>query len=143
MTHYVLGFAFSKECNSVLLIKKQKPDWQKGKLNGIGGKIEKDELPIEAMVREFYEETGLVIPESDWREFAIMQGPGWSCNCFKTDSDKIHSYRQTTEEEPVIVQVGFLRHYELISNVPWLVNMALDSCSVSSDNEFKAVINYV
>ena len=37
---YVVGFAFNKEKTKVLLIKKTKPDWQAGQLNGIGGKIE-------------------------------------------------------------------------------------------------------
>ena len=51
MNNYVLGFAFNKNFREVLLILKNKPQWQKGLYNGIGGKIEEGELPIEAMVR--------------------------------------------------------------------------------------------
>jgi 8-oxo-dGTP diphosphatase len=55
---YVLGFAFDKSDN-VILVRKQKPKWQKGLLNGVGGKIEIGETSSDAMFREFREETGL------------------------------------------------------------------------------------
>lgn len=51
-THYVAGFMFNEDRTRVALIEKQKPDWQRGKLNGIGGKIEDDESPVEAMTSE-------------------------------------------------------------------------------------------
>lgn len=40
MKEYVLGFAFNRERTKIVLILKNRPDWQKGKYNGIGGKIE-------------------------------------------------------------------------------------------------------
>ena len=54
---YTCTFAFAGA--SVLLIRKARPDWQAGKLNGIGGKVEGAETITEATVREFREETGL------------------------------------------------------------------------------------
>lgn len=57
MTVYTCAFAFHK--NNVLLIRKAKPDWQAGLLNGIGGKVEDGESIFQATVREFKEETGL------------------------------------------------------------------------------------
>lgn len=57
---YVLGIMFSEDEERVLAIWKNRPDWQAGKLNGIGGKIEDGETPIEAMRREFREETGFI-----------------------------------------------------------------------------------
>lgn len=66
---YVLGFMFNEDESKVLLIMKNRPAWQAGKLNGVGGKIEAGETPIQAMEREFAEETGFVakhyIPFSD------------------------------------------------------------------------------
>lgn len=48
MQEYVLGFAFTpkdlKGNQKVVLIEKLKPEWQKGKFNGIGGKLEKDDI---------------------------------------------------------------------------------------------------
>ncbi len=57
---YVLGFMFSPDEKKVLLIWKNRPSWQAGKLNGIGGKVNPGETPLEAMEREFIEETGFV-----------------------------------------------------------------------------------
>jgi len=39
-TKYVCGFLFDMAFKHVALINKVRPDWQKGKLNGIGGKVE-------------------------------------------------------------------------------------------------------
>jgi len=58
MKHYVMGFIFNKAKNRVLLVKKKRPEWQAGKWNGIGGKIDDtDESPLVAMNREALEET--------------------------------------------------------------------------------------
>jgi 8-oxo-dGTP pyrophosphatase MutT (NUDIX family) len=57
---YVLGIMFSENEKKVLVIWKSRPAWQVDKLNGIGGKIEEGETPIEAMHREFREETGFL-----------------------------------------------------------------------------------
>ena len=66
---YVLGFMFNEAESKVLLVWKNRPAWQAGKLNGVGGKIEAGETPVQAMNREFAEETGFVskhyIPEED------------------------------------------------------------------------------
>ena len=58
MKAYVVGFAYT-DFESVLVIRKLKPAWQRGALNGIGGKIEPGENPAEAMQREAMEEAGL------------------------------------------------------------------------------------
>lgn len=73
MKEYVLGFAFDEGKKAVVLILKDRPDWQKGKYNGIGGKVElSDESLLHAMIREFYEETGVVTETQDWGVFAEM-----------------------------------------------------------------------
>src|SRR5258706_13272255 len=72
-TEYVCGFAFKqfRQGPQVVLIRKNKPDWQRGKLNGVGGKVEPGEIPSEAMVREFAEETGHRCP--CWRKIACLE----------------------------------------------------------------------
>jgi ADP-ribose pyrophosphatase YjhB (NUDIX family) len=63
--NYVLGFVFSK--NEVLLIRKPKGTLHAGKWNGPGGHIEStDSNPLEAMKREWDEETGLPQPRHWW-----------------------------------------------------------------------------
>src|SRR5205085_1283386 len=71
-THYVAGFLFDEEAANVALIRKSKPRWQAGLLNGIGGHVEANESPERAMAREFYEETGVLIPISDWKKVAVL-----------------------------------------------------------------------
>lgn len=58
--HYVLVYATSPwRSGEVLLIHKDKPEWQAGRLNLPGGKVEPGELPIATAERELFEETGL------------------------------------------------------------------------------------
>lgn len=57
---YVVGFAFDGD--QVLLIEKNRgPSFLIGKLNGVGGKVEEGESFIEAVEREFIEETACPI----------------------------------------------------------------------------------
>jgi len=70
---YTCGFLFWRD--EVLLVRKTRPDWQAGLLNGIGGKMERGEEPLPSMVREFREETGL-LTSADCEPGA---GPAWHC----------------------------------------------------------------
>lgn len=66
----VVGFVFNHSLSQVLLIRKNRPDWQKRKLNGIGGNVSLPEDKADgftcidygkAFVREAKEEAGLVL----------------------------------------------------------------------------------
>lgn len=59
MQEYVLGFLFNERADAVLLMEKRHQEGQAGLLDGIGGKMERGELPLPAMHRECLEETGL------------------------------------------------------------------------------------
>lgn len=51
---------FSLDKTKVVLIQKNRPEWQKGKLNGVGGKKEKTDFNLfSTMIRKFKEETGV------------------------------------------------------------------------------------
>lgn len=65
MKEWCLGFIISKPKNSVVLLKKSKT-MHIGLWNGVGGKLEADERPIDAMVRECSEETPLSIAKEEW-----------------------------------------------------------------------------
>jgi 8-oxo-dGTP pyrophosphatase MutT (NUDIX family) len=72
MSRYVLVHAVSVDRsfdeNSVLLVKKNKPEWQKGFLNLLGGSVEPGELPERAAVRELFEESGLEPFSNTWEK---------------------------------------------------------------------------
>lgn len=60
----VIGIVYTPDEDAVILLKKNKPDKFKGLYIGPGGKIEPGETPYKAMVREFEEETGILL--LDW-----------------------------------------------------------------------------
>jgi 8-oxo-dGTP pyrophosphatase MutT (NUDIX family) len=106
-TRYVLGFAFTPSRKGVILIKKRRPNWQAGKLNGPGGKIEAGETPEQAMIREFKEETGIDTELGQWSDFCAHVRPSgdersYSLDLFSTVLT-LQQYQQLdmpTDEEP-------------------------------------------
>lgn len=123
MKRYVLGFAFDTYGERVVLIEKQKPTWQAGKYNGVGGKIEENEDPIDAMVREFEEETGVATEDTDWKLLGYMGGPDWSCDVFYFhDADVCGNVGTTTDEKVGVFPVNQLP--AVISNLNWLIPAA-------------------
>lgn len=104
------------------LIKKQRPDWQKGQWNGIGGKVEEGENPEDAMRREFREETGL--DTENWRYFCRFSGEGWVVQCFRAFSDNVSQVKTTTDEDVVVWAVGEIPEMH-IPNLDFLIPMAL------------------
>lgn len=70
---YVAGFLLDDR-DRVVLVRKLRPAWQAGLLNGVGGKIEAGEAPAEAMRREFREEACLDL--DGWELFAHLTFPG-------------------------------------------------------------------
>lgn len=144
-TRYVLGLIFSEDRQSVVLIRKNKPDWQRGKLNGIGGKIEpSDSTPYDAMQRESKEECGVF---AEWTEFCKMTGELFEIHVFKA-FDQEAFVRAETQEAETIVKVrceNIARHGDspqVVTNLPWLVWMALDHNNGESLEPFYATVEY-
>ena len=61
MKEYVLILPIISGSKSLLLVEKAKPEWQKGRLNLLGGSIEDGETPEEAAIRELEEESGIKV----------------------------------------------------------------------------------
>jgi len=124
MIKYVLGFMFSEDMESVALILKNRPKWQAGLLNGIGGKVEPNESYMQAMEREFKEETGSNIP-AHWVNFATIAGIDYQMECFVAIGD-VNLLETTTDEPIMIVEVVKLHTLTLMHNLRWLIPLALD-----------------
>lgn len=120
---YCLGFAIRD--GYVALVKKNRPEWQAGKINGIGGRIEKDEDPRKAMVREFKEETGIDSKEDDWKLFCTMNGMRWIVYCYCTFTINPYDVKTKTDEEIFIFKVEELPD-NVLHNLRWLIPLALD-----------------
>lgn len=126
MKKYVTGFLFSNDTRHVVLIKKINPKWQRGLFNGIGGKIEANESSIDAMVREFCEETGVITQQTDWTCYANIYRP----NCYDVDvyfarSDLAFNAKTVEQEQVHIIQLAELPN-NMVPNLQWLIPLALD-----------------
>lgn len=125
---YVCGFMFNEEKTRVALIEKKRPNYQLGRLNGIGGKVEDGESPKDAMIREFDEEADLHV--TDWQHFLNINGENWQVAYYynwcsnKVFEDEILA---KTDEEISKVDVNDVLSGALfqIANLPWLVECAL------------------
>lgn len=96
MVNYVVGFAFDKNRENVLLMRKNRPDWQKGYLNGLGGHVENNEYPLYAMNREAYEEAGIDV---SWKYRAFIYKPSvFNLYVFYAYSDEIFNFQQKEDE---------------------------------------------
>lgn len=135
MRRYTVTFLFSPEFELVWLITKQKPDWQKGCLNGIGGKIEDNESPIQCAVRELKEESGITISESELTGVGMMEGKN------NDDSDfQVFIFTGTTTEvlktqeieEVDLYRVDTISMQKCIENVPMLIEACIYRLSGSS-----------
>ena len=128
---YVVGFLFSDDRRWVTLIRKNRPDWQAGKYNGVGGKVEVGEAVNDAMVREFHEETGVKTKWTDWKEFALLRGSkGDAIYVFNATSTKHLSFVKTqTDEEIMNILVKHIldadEPYPVVPNLPVLIRLAL------------------
>lgn len=144
MINYVVGFAFDKAPEpSVVLIKKNKgPAYVVGKLNGVGGKMEGNENPQQAMFREFGEETGLFVPADQWVVYHTMSvlakserhmaGDALDTVCtitfLKTFADSVQfAHTKETEEVTIGMVAVVLDQNELVPNLYWLIPLALDT----------------
>lgn len=96
--------------NSVLLIQKNKPEWQKGFLNLLGGSVEKGELPEHAAVRELFEESGLKPFNDHWSsekpqvtvvEMGRIVGLEETVHCFRIFVENTELNPRPTETETV------------------------------------------
>jgi 8-oxo-dGTP diphosphatase len=125
MKNYVVGFMFDESKKNIILIRKNKPLWQKGMLNGVGGKIEIEETPLESMIREFKEETGVVY--LSWDNFLTVQFNDCIVYFFKAFDNEAYSLADTTEEEKIEkLAINELIFDDVINNLQWIIPLALD-----------------
>jgi 8-oxo-dGTP diphosphatase len=127
-TRYVAGFLIAPDDDRVLLIRKTHPEWQAGKLNGIGGKIDPGESPLEAMVREFKEEAGLVI--TGWQHFLTLNanpnGRVYFFRCFAPFGVLCKAKTQTDEwvGHWSIGDATLPYRFDMIPNLRWILPLA-------------------
>ena len=133
---YVLGFAFDSVEYAharVALIRKNRPAWQAGRLNGIGGKVEREDRArhgaiYNAMVREFFEETSYRSKTQAWTHYLTYRGKGYDLYVFSMflDYQDFDTLRTNTDEEIISVPARYLPE-TVIHNLRWRIPLAFDS----------------
>lgn len=117
-TEYVVGFLYNDY--EVVLIEKNRPQWQAGKLNGVGGHIEKyDATPYSAMLREFWEETGVAI--EGWEQFLTLEGKYSEINVFALYSEELPEVKTCTDEKIRVVPFVDIGDNDTVSNLKWIL----------------------
>lgn len=141
MIRYSIGFLFSHEGLGLAMVRKNKPSWQAGKLNGIGGKIEEGETPLQAMHREFLEEAG--VEGVDWKYRLVLANSDFELHVFSAFDHDRYLEAKTMEAEPIVhMQVNSLNthvDFRTIDNLKWMIPLLLDP---QSRENFIGTLNY-
>lgn len=121
---FVVGFAFDQD-KRVAMIKKNRPPWQEGLYNGVGGKIELNETPLQAMIREFDEETGVLV--DNWQLYATLRYPKAELYFFKAEVpvEYLDGIESKTDEIVRVFPASSVKPYQMIKNLNWLLPLAL------------------
>lgn len=123
--HYVVGFLLDICLDKVVLIRKLRPDYQHGKLNGVGGKVGDKiayETPENAMRREFLEEAGMDIPK--WNHFFTLSTEHSVLWFFWATGEVQNAFTNTDEEIGVYGVASIMDASDTMPNIKWLIQMA-------------------
>lgn len=121
---YVCGLLFDSHEKRLALIQKRKGGSRLiGKWNGIGGKVEPGEAPHDAMQREFREEAGVSV--MGWSHFLTLRGERFAVHFYCSFSTAHLEQVKTCEEEPIGVWYLACLPVGLMSNMKWIIPMAL------------------
>lgn len=125
----VVGFMLDEQRENAVLIRKLRPEWMNGLLNGVGGKIEKGESPSNAMAREYEEETGVVTEAFGWLPFLTIDGSSENFKIYYFIAIGDISTVQTVEEEAIEVtpinDITLLRK-DIVENLTWILGLGMD-----------------
>lgn len=126
MKKYTLGFVFNKNLDHVLLMHKNRPDWQAGKINGLGGKLEEGEDGVSCIQREVKEESGLDIEKDNWVYAGVLYSESFHMEVLcSTHEGNMEDAKTLEDEEIEWFQIESLPK-NTIDNLYWLVHITLD-----------------
>jgi 8-oxo-dGTP diphosphatase len=126
MKKYVLGFYFLEGTFTVVLIRKTRPSWCRGKLNGLGGSIEPNETPVQAMVREFKEESGISTTIDQWSPWMVLAGDNWVMDVFVGEG-KVEGLIKECDEGSIEMHFAFSDKEQIDSTARALLMLLWDS----------------
>lgn len=153
MQHYVNGFMVTDLNPTVsfgLFILKNRPAFQAGKWNGIGGKVEADEQIYNAMAREFREETGIHTVPENWLHCVTLYASDAVVHFFRSvQAESVLFSAKTMEDEQVrVLRIKDIltQSYSTLPNMQWILPLCLNhqiefpiEIPLLSDNQYQYV----
>lgn len=140
MQKYVVGYLFSPDLISVVLLtKRQGPAVLHGLLTGPGGKVEPGESAEAAVRREFLEETCVDIP--DWIPVAELQVSNTAQVFFYAAVSSDYAEVKTRGAEVVgVYRVVALRSLSVVPDGLWLIPFAIEKlCGNTTDRSIRLI----
>lgn len=126
LTKYVLGFSYD-QYGALAMILKNRPAFQAGKWNGVGGHVETTDKTVQdAVSREFKEETGQDIPAFRWRLVGEMRDESNFVIYVLTTRSAVLSAHTTSDETVKVFTPGEQAalggdQYPCLANIPSLI----------------------
>ena len=130
MIEYVAGLLYNDDGSTVTLILKDRPLWQAGHYNAVGGKIEFGETPAAAMNREFIEEAGVDIT---WDFRFVLTGVDYKVHFFSCHSTEAQRSLRTMTSEVIEVVNSYDLPENTIPNLWWIIPMLNDMTIVQQE----------
>lgn len=131
MKRYVVGFPILPDRTGMSLIKKNRPEWQAGKWNGIDGKVEALERPHDAMIREAEEEAGL--GDLPWGHVCRITDVAhlYEVDFYATFHLRAHGVKSKTDEQVEFFPMHMVYDLKMVSsNVLVALTLALDTSGI-------------
>jgi 8-oxo-dGTP diphosphatase len=126
----VVGLAYSLDGSRVALVRKtakRGEEWQAGRLNGLGGKMEPGERPSDCMRREAWEEAGQAARGLDWQWVASYIRPGDAIAVFRAFTDRLDQFEsvefERNGERVEIHEVATVLGQNLVPNLRYVIPM--------------------
>jgi 8-oxo-dGTP diphosphatase len=137
MRHFTLGFIFNQNFSEVLLMHKNRPDWQAGKINGVGGEIKPKEKSIDCIVREVKEEAGVKTQKKDWAYFGKLRADSCRVDLYALRyMGSASGFCTTTDEKVEWFKVNHLPD-NVIDHLNWMILLALEKLK---NSDFKGCV---
>ena len=134
---YIYTLAFLKRGNEILLLNREKKPW-KGSWNGVGGKRNQDESPLQCIIREIQEETSICVTESQVEDKGILtwtsfDALGVGLHLFLVHLDSHFSFITPVKTEEGILDwkaIDWINDFDnegVAKNIPYFLPVLLQS----------------
>ena len=134
---------FIEKENQILLLKKKvKDSFGYGKINGVGGHIEKGEEPFEAALREVHEETAMTVDNLKMIAMIfidINDVPGILLYLFKADHVSGNSIKSSEGELIWMTRSEIRSNNLVIGDIPFLIEI----CDNHEDGNIPEIFKYI